>query len=298
MSLTTRLKSFAVRGVIWRKYLDWAAENLPFYLYPVFVFFWSFFFFAVARPARRAILRNLTLVNPGGGLANTFRAFGVFRNFAWTIAESAIYRINEVAFHFDLAGEENLRALAASNGAIVLTAHMGSYDLGAALFAEKFNREIRMVRAKEADPQSAEHLDNALREAGSGGIKVAYNTGDAALSFDLLHALRAGEIVSLQGDRVIGPVATIEVKLFGKRVQLPAGPFNLALVTSAPIYPLFIIRRGYRHYEISALTPTTCSRSARGRDMDLRDAAQIWATTLEPVIANAWSQWYAFTPVW
>lgn len=298
MSLTTRLRSFAVRGVIWRRYLDWAAENLPFYLYPVLILFWSLFFFAVASPARRAIRRNLGLAKPGGRISNAWRAFAVFRNFAWTISESAIHRINEIPFRYDLVGEENLRALAAANGAIVLTAHMGSYDLGAALFADKFNREIRMVRAREVDPQSAQHLDAALRGSGSGGIKVDYNTGDAALSFDLLHAIRAGEIVSLQGDRVVGTVATIEVKLFGKLVRLPAGPFNLALVTKAPIYPLFIIRRGFRHYEIVASRPLPCERSAAGRERDLREAAQRWAMVLEPIIDRGWDQWFAFTPVW
>jgi flavin-dependent dehydrogenase len=64
-------------------------------------------------------------------------------NFAWTITESAHYKLNRKDFAYEIVGSEFLEQLAAAKGAIVLTAHMGSYDLGAALFAQKFNREIR-----------------------------------------------------------------------------------------------------------------------------------------------------------
>ena len=39
------LGRFAVKGVFWRQYLDWAAVNLPFFFYPVNVFFFTIFFF-------------------------------------------------------------------------------------------------------------------------------------------------------------------------------------------------------------------------------------------------------------
>lgn len=297
-SPSARLRSFAVRGVIWRKYLDWAAENLPFYFYPILIFFCSLFFFCVAGPARRAIARNLALVNPKQRLRNGFRAFSVFQNFAWTIAEAAVHRINEIPFRYDLPGEENLRALSQANGAIVLTAHMGSYDLGAALFGEKFDRQIRIVRAREADPESARHLDDTLRDARGGGVRVDYNTGEAALSFELLNALRAGEIVSLQGDRVVENVAAIEVELFNEKIRIPAGPFTLALVTGTEIYPLFISRLGFRHYEVNTCLPFRCVRTTRGRQNDLDESAQIWADILKETLKRHQRQWFAFTPVW
>ena len=65
MSHTNRLGRFAVRGVFWRQYLDWAIINLPFYFYPVCILFCTFFFFFFAAPARRAILANLAIILPG-----------------------------------------------------------------------------------------------------------------------------------------------------------------------------------------------------------------------------------------
>src|ERR1700704_3493446 len=170
---TSRLGRFAVRGVFWRQYLDWAAINLPFYVYPMQLVFFTLFFFFFAAPARRAIVANLSVVLPGSSRAmNYLRAFRTLYNFAWTIAEAAIHKLLKEEFSYKIIGAEWLEQLGAAPGAIVLTAHMGSYDLGAALFAEKFHREIRVVRAPEPDRGTARHLSASLEKSGEGAVKV------------------------------------------------------------------------------------------------------------------------------
>ncbi len=294
---TSRLGRFAVRGVFWRHYLDWAAVNLPFYSYPVQVLFCTLFFFFFAGPARRAIVANLALVLPGSSRPmNYLRAFRTLYNFAWTIAEAAIHKLIKEEFSYEIIGSEWLEQLGAAPGAIVLTAHMGSYDLGAALFAEKFRREIRIVRAPEPDRQSAQHLSASLEQAGEGAVKVDYNTAGALLSFDLLKALRAGEIVSIQGDRAEGAVGQVSAHLFGHEVQLPNGPFVLALVAQVPIYPLFIARFGCRRYAIIVHEPIRLESTGK-RDKDIANGVDQWCEILEGTIASRWDQWFAFTPI-
>jgi lauroyl/myristoyl acyltransferase len=291
------LRGFAVRGVFWRHYLDWATINVPFFLYPVLQFFWSLFFFFFAAPARRAILGNLAVVLPDSSRTmNYLRAFRTFHNYAWTISEAAIYKLIKEEFAYEIIGANWLDQLGAAPGAIVLTAHMGNYDLGAALFAEKFNREIRVVRAPEPDPRSAQHLGASLERSGEGAVKVDYNTAGALLSFDLLHALRLGEIVSIQGDRADSGLAAIPAQLFGREVRLPTGPFALAQVAQVPIYPLFIARMGYRSYQIIVREPIAVPRSARNREDDIAPAVEKWRKVLEQLIAERWDQWFAFAP--
>jgi lauroyl/myristoyl acyltransferase len=292
-----RLGRFAVKGVFWRQYLDWAAVNLPFFFYPLNVFFFTIFFFFFAAPARRAVVANLAVVLPGSSRAmNYLRAFRTLSNFAWTIAEAAIHRILRTEFSYELIGAEWLEELGAARGAIVLTAHMGSYDLGAALFAEKFRREIRVVRAPEPHRESAEHLSASLEKATDGGVKVDYNTAGALLSFDLLKALREGEIVSIQGDRVEGGVAQIEARLFNAETKMPNGPFVLSLVAQAPIYPLFIARAGCRSYQIIVREPIRLAATG-DREKDIRSGVAQWCAVLEEVLAQHWEQWFAFTPI-
>ena len=291
-------QSFAVRGVSWRRGLDWAIKNIPFCFHPFLIVFWTLFFFFFAGASRRAVLSNVAAIFPGSGAAvNYLRAFRVFHNFAWTLTESAAHRLHKTRFDCELSGANILDALLAGNGAIVLTAHMGSYDLGAALFAEQFQREMRMVRAPESDKATAQHVDLALRQAGAGSVKVDYSTEGSALSLDLLNALRRGEIVSIQGDRAVENVSSAQTELFGRKVSLPSGPFVLALIAPAPIYPLFVVRTGYRKYRIIVREPIVCARTERSRDEDVAEAMAKWSRVLEDMIDEHWAQWYAFTPI-
>ncbi len=273
-------------------------RNLPFFMTPVLIWFWTLFFFFFAGPARRALVANLAVVLPGSGLlTNYLRAWLTMRNFAWTIAEGSHFKQHKSHFASELEGAEFLDRLGAASGAIVLTAHMGSYDLGAALFAEKFQREIHMVRAPESDQLTAQHLDQSLAQTGAGAVRVDYNTPSNLLSLDLLSALRSGEIVSIQGDRVTGNLACTTAKLFGRDAAFPIGPFILGQVSHCEIFPLFIARMGCRRYKIITGAPFACPRSGRSRDEDTAEALQKWCAILEDVIARHWDQWYAFVPM-
>ncbi|MFL6539071.1 MAG: lysophospholipid acyltransferase family protein [Chthoniobacterales bacterium] len=295
---SSRLRRFAVHGVFWRQYLDWAILNTPFYMHFVLLCFWTLFFFFFAAPARRAVIANLRVVLPESPrVMNYLRALRTFYNFAWTISDGAIYRLTKAEFRYHIIGSEFLEQLAAAPGAIVLTAHMGNYDLGAALFAQKFNRPIQMVRAPEPHDETEEHLRTSLREMGEGGVSIAYNTAGALLSFGLLDALRRGEIVSIQGDRVVGDVAPTDGRLFGRCAQLPNGPFILARAAEVPIFPLFIVRGGYRSYEIIVREPIRVCRHSVERQNDIAPAVTQWCNVLEQTIAQHCSQWFGFAPV-
>ncbi|MFN2474764.1 MAG: lysophospholipid acyltransferase family protein, partial [Chthoniobacterales bacterium] len=255
------------------------------------------FFFFFAAPARRAIMSNLAVVLPGSSrAANYFRTFRTLWNFAWTISEASHYKVTKAEYAYEIDGEDHLDELAQRRGAIVVTAHMGSYDLGAALFAQKFAREIRMVRAPEPDALTERHLATSLQQTGAGAVKVDYNTAGALLSFDLLGAIRGGEIVSIQGDRSIAGVAHATGKLFGHDIEIPTGPFTLALVAQVPIYPLFIVRAGFRRYRIVVREPIIVVRTELGRDAAIAAGLSRWCVVLEGVIARYWDQWFALVP--
>jgi len=291
------LRGFAVRGVVWRKYLDWGVTNVPFYLQPILLTFTTFLFFFFAASERRAAVANLAVIFPTAPRPLIYlRAFRTLLNFSWTICEAVNYKQNKIVFDFEIDGADLLDRLGAARGAVVLTAHMGNYDLGAALFAQKFHRELRMVRAPEEDSETAEHVAASVEKTGEGAVKIDYNTKGALLSFDLLSALREGEIVSIQGDRAIAGLAQAEGELFARKVPLPSGPFTLALIAQVAIYPLFIVRTGYRRYRIVVREPIVLTRSARSRDEDIASGVGAWCRVLEQTITKHWDQWFALVP--
>lgn len=225
------------------------------------------------------------------------RAIRVFANFGWSLTDTATYRILKPRFKYELERVRYLEQLASGRNAIVLTAHMGSYDLAAALFAQKFHRSIRMVRAPEPDPSSAEHIQLGLEQSADGAVKVGYSSDGTSLAFDLLNELRAGEIISMQGDRIVGEVARAPVSFGGREISLPNGPFVLSLVSETPIYPLFIVRTGYRKYKIVAREPIVCARTSASRDEAIAEAMQRWTEILREISRAYWPQWFAFIPL-
>jgi phosphatidylinositol dimannoside acyltransferase len=289
---------FAVKGVFWRRMIDWSVNHVPTILHRPFVWVAASLFLFIANPARKALLRNLCLAMPDSWrIANYFRVVHVFANFGWSLTDSAAYRLKKGRFRYELENGRFLDQLAAGKGAIVLTAHIGNYDLGAALFAERFHRKLKMVRAPEPDARAAQHVDLALQQSTLGAVRIGYSSDGSSLAFDLLNDVRNGEIICIQGDRVVGDVARAPVRFFGRRVVLPNGPFVLSLVSKTPIYPLFIVRTGYRKYKIVAREPIACSRSSGARDQVIAQAMQNWARVLEEIVGEYWPQWFAFAPL-
>jgi len=289
---------FAVESVFWRKAIDWSVNHIPAIFHRPLIWIAASLFFPVAARARKALLRNLRLVLPRSWRALNYpRVIRVFANFGWSLTDSAAYRMSKARFRYEVEGARFLEQLATGKGGIVLTAHMGNYDLGAALFAERFHRRIKMVRAPERDALAAQHVDLALRQASAGGVRVGYSSDGTSLALDLLTDLRKGEIISIQGDRVVGQVARAPVKFLGREVFLPNGPFILALVSETPIYPLFIVRTGHQKYKIVAREPVVCRRGGGSREQIVGIAMQKWAEVLEEIVRQYWSQWFAFAPL-
>lgn len=289
---------FAVESVFWRRVIDWSVNRVPAIFHRPLIWVAAFLFFFVAAPARRALLQNLRLIRPRSWrIGNQFRVLRVFANFGWSLTDSVAYRVTKARVRYELEGGRFLEQLASGKGAIVLTAHMGNYDLGAALFAERFHRKMKMVRAPEPDALSAQHVDLALQQSTAGAVRVGYSSEGPSLAFDLLNDLRSGEIICIQGDRVVGNVARAPIKVFNREILLPNGPFVLSLVTQTPIYPLFIVRTGFRKYKIIAREPIVCSRGRGSRDEVIAEAMQRWAQVLEEIVESHWQQWFAFTPL-
>jgi len=284
-------KRFLVRGVVWRQGLRWAILNVPIWIEPAAMAWWSVFFLLWG-PGRRGVMRNLSAILPGSlAVTNFFRCYRVFWNYAWTIADNIRLKELRVIPDWEFEGWEHFQAMQSNGGAILLTAHMGSYDLGAQLFSEMSAREIVIVRAPETDPET-----RAFEEKhGTAGVRVEFNTQAGALALDLLETLRSGGIIAIQGDRVTPGLSVLQAPLFGKSTPFPAGPFALAMSARVPIYPIFVVRAGRRRYRLIARPPIEVVRT-RNRDEDFARAAGKWTAELEELIRRSWFQWFHFEP--
>ncbi|HEY2124796.1 MAG TPA: hypothetical protein VGG94_04960, partial [Chthoniobacterales bacterium] len=62
-------RHLAVRGVFWRKCLDWIVLHVPSSLHPFLLFAATLIFYAAATPARRTVVRHLGIILPESGKA-------------------------------------------------------------------------------------------------------------------------------------------------------------------------------------------------------------------------------------
>jgi lauroyl/myristoyl acyltransferase len=282
-----------VRGVFWRQLLRFAILHTPPWIEPIVMAFWSMFFLLWG-PGRRGVMRNLKVIKPGSSaIANFFRCYRVFWNYAWTIADNVRFKELRTIPDWEFAGWNHFQAMQAANGAILLTAHMGSYDLGAHLFSETSTRRIVMVRAPEEDVETREFEEHH----GAEGLRIEFNTRATELAFELLDTVREGAIVAIQGDRVMGSISTLPATFFGRATSVPAGPFALAMAARVAIYPVFVVRVGRRRYRLVTSRPIEITRS-RNRDDDFARAVAQWTTELENVVRGCWYQWFTFEPYW
>jgi lauroyl/myristoyl acyltransferase len=288
-------RRFQARGVFWRQLLRWAVVHAPIWFEPIAIGSWAVIFLLWG-PGRRGVMRNLSAIKPGSwAVVNFLRTYRVFWNFAWAITDTARFREQRAVPDWEFMGLEHFDQLNASpRGAIILTAHMGSYDLGAHLFSETSARQLVMVRAPEIDPDTRQFEENVRERSRSEALRIDFNTKATDLALDLLHSLQAGEFVAVQGDRVTPGIASLPAHLFGKTTAMPSGPFALAMAARVPIYPLFIVRMGRRRYRLITCAPIQIERRSRRRDEDLQQAIESWSQQLEHVIAAHWQQWFTF----
>ena len=221
----------------------------------------------------------------------------VFWNYAWTLADEMHVKLGEDVISWEVHGVSHLEAVENSaKGAILMTAHMGNYDVAAPFFAPRFKQKIHMVRTPERQKESQDY-QHSLRVK-SGGFMVHYNEPGSMLGVELAKCLGDGDVVAIQGDRILFDVSSIPLRFDEhSEWQLPRGPFMLAAVTGAAIHPMFIVRSGYRKYRIESFPPIEIDRRREARATAQQDVARRWSEVLKGVVVRHWNNWFVFEGV-
>lgn len=184
-----------------------------------------------------------------------------------------------------IAGFDGLvRALAAGRGALVVTGHLGNWEVGAAALAAR-GIPLDVVARTQANPL----FDRALRQARERlGTRVIAQ-GDASRA--VLRSLRAGRAVALVGDQDARR-AGIFVDFCGVPASTARGPALFALRTGAPIFLGIVLRvpgagmcYDLRLVEIEA-PPTGVLEE------DVRRITQAQARALEQFVRQAPEQYF------
>jgi len=274
--------------------------RLPRFLHPPVAAVTALVFFFILKRERRAVTGNLRRVSGKRGLALQWKVYKVFYSFCdlmvsyCFVPQATRSQLLGMLVNSQDGGAEIDRCLAAGNGLIVWTAHLGNWEFASLLLS--MHGLVNVARVVENKPAET-MLRNLMA---SERLKTVDLKGGVQATLELLQALRRNEIVAMQGDRVYQP-HTFDVPFFSHPTRFPRGPFLLSQVSGAPVLPVFVIRRSWLRYEVlmGDLIAAVPSHVAPGADdAGSYEAMRQAVSFLEKTLTTHYDQWMNYFDFW
>jgi predicted LPLAT superfamily acyltransferase len=202
-------------------------------------------------------------------------------------------------FTFERENTEAFAAgLAMGRGLIVVSAHMGNWELAAHALATVGKNvarvPINLVWFRNESGSEKKHLE---RVSGEQPYNIIDSRDPMQASIDMVAALKRGEIVAIHGDRYTGNA--LRVPFFGGEAPFPSGPYVVAANTGAPVVCVFANRVGSCHYSLRVIGPRVLQYSSRReRNDNLKQWTAEYAQFLEARLREFPLQWHNFYPFW
>ena len=186
-------------------------------------------------------------------------------------------------------------ALAAGTGAILISPHLGNWELGGLGMADLGYR-LNILTFREPDQKVNEQRELMRGERGIGIIYVDRHDSSPLAIIEAVNALRRNEIVVLLGDRD-GSSHTLTVDFFGRPTPFPAGAAYLSIATGAPVFPVFVPLEGMR-YATYMEEPIYFRQGHHEHAAAISSGTQQLANIFEKYIRKYPDQWYNFFDYW
>jgi phosphatidylinositol dimannoside acyltransferase len=247
--------------------------------------------FGLALPAlRRRIVRNLRRVH---GRRSAWReqldAVETLANYAACFAEAIASGRKDATPRLIVQGKERLAAALERGGVVLVTAHVGPWELTAQLLGRDHAANVLLVMEREPNAEARELQDRYRYERGLRVLHIGQHPTDA---LPLIAHLKQGGVAALQLDRVPPSGRVLSMSLFGEPFRVPEGPFRLASLSGAQVVPVFARRVGFFDYELEISEAIALGR--RPSAEELQAAAQQAVSAMQAWIEQSPTQWFHF----
>jgi len=241
----------------------------------------------LARKDREALAYNLRAFFPEEHVRKIIPK--VFINFSYYLVDFFRYDKLDRKFierNVTIHGREHIDdALKRGKGAILLTAHIGNYELGGAVSA-LLGYDMHVVALPHKDIRVNRMFNNQREKV---GLKVI---ATGAMVKECFKVFTNNSVMGLLGDRSFGG-KKIPVKMFGRTAALPRGFVFFVLSSDTALVPAFLVRQKNRYkYDLFFEPPII----AMGR-LEAEIAAD-YAKVLERYVSMYPEQWYMFIKFW
>jgi len=232
-----------------------------------------------ASPAARERARDLIHAH--------FYAWIDFLHFASRPPEEASRLVESVVGYSRI-----LEGLEKGKGVLLLTAHLGNWEVGGLMLAE-MRQPIHVVLVPDIFP-AVERARRRLHERA--GVTEIPVDRSFVPTLSVLRALEKNAIVAMQGDRDFDNTG-VAVPFLGRPAYFPRGPIRVAMATGAAVLPAFIVRVPDGRYRAIVEEPLAVEREG-DREAAFRANLARYVAILERYVRDYPEQWYCFYPFW
>ena len=247
---------------------------------------------------RRTLLHNLAIARPDQTPRHRFAlAHRILINYGTylrdLLAVMTAPSLPPAEQYFDELGNLDAieAALASENGALLVTPHLGHWELGMLPLAAWRGR-LAAVTAPIASPVMRARMEDFRAR---NGVELVTLEKPEEYLFILKRLLSERKLVTLLVDRYVGGHG-MRIPFFGRDVLLPCGYLYLARMFEAPVVPVFVLRNPRGLYTCIADTPIRVARTD-DREADIHNALAQVVTVMERQILAHPDQWYCFAPL-
>jgi len=191
-----------------------------------------------------------------------------------------------------ITGKENLdKALAGGKGVILLTAHIGNWEMGGVVTA-MLGYDISAVALNH---RYKSINDFFIRQRERKGMKVI--PIDSGVKRCISTLLKNG-MVALVGDRDFTNTG-ITLDFFGMPTSIPKGPALLSLRVNSPVVPVVFIRENRFNYKLIFDKPIEVKEEPGiENDEIVKKATEGFIPIMEKYIRRYPEQWLVFRKFW
>jgi len=196
----------------------------------------------------------------------------------------------------ELHGMAHLQgALRSGKGAVLITAHLGHWELGSVLLTLR-NCPLYVITLRDPEKKIQDFRDQARASMGVRSIHIDPKRFETVLQ--AVRLLKENCFVALLADRWESGKKT-KVRFFDQEVYFPVGAAALALASGAPLIPAYTILQDNGRYATCVEEPIWVTRQPGLETSQLlNQTTQELARVFEKAIARYPDQWYHFFDYW
>jgi predicted LPLAT superfamily acyltransferase len=287
-------------GVLGYKIFVFLLKNVGLGFSYFFLRFISFFYFLFSK-TKKTTFRYFKEIHGYSTPKAFLSVYKCYYVFGQTLLDKFAILSGQVKTNFTVErdGQEQLVSiLEQKKGCILISAHMGNWEVAGQLLNLYDNLKFNMLVYDNEAEQMKNYTESILKDKKIN--LIAMKDGDISYLVELHRVFGAQEWLVMHGDRFRENAQYIEKTFLGKKAKFPVGPFLLAARFGVPVLYSFCIKENNKTYKLYARQGTRLNRAKNEEQTKqaIETLSNEYILLLEQMVKKYPLQWFNFYEFW